>query len=72
MKDKRGHIDDPDFAETVELCFEYGPARTKCLAKYIPYIVNTFICITQAGFCCVYFVFIGSSLKQVKYNLQIV
>nr|XP_023018378.1 proton-coupled amino acid transporter 1-like isoform X2 [Leptinotarsa decemlineata] len=55
----------PDFAETVELCFEKGPARTRHISVLMRKIVNVFICITQLGFCCVYFVFISENIKQV-------
>nr|XP_022918530.1 proton-coupled amino acid transporter 1-like isoform X1 [Onthophagus taurus] len=55
----------PDFAETVQLCFETGTIAMKRAATYMRKIVNLFLCITQLGFCCVYFVFIADNLKQV-------
>lgn len=55
----------PDFAETVELCFENGPPRLQGLSKTMKRIVNVFLCVTQLGFCCVYFVFISENVKQV-------
>lgn len=65
MKVKYDHERNPDFAETVELCFQSGPESTKSWSKYAKVMVNMFLCITQMGFCCIYFVFISSSLKQV-------
>lgn len=58
----------PDFAETVEMCFEYGPAKFKSWSKASKVIINIFLCITQIGFCYVYFVFASSTLKQVRKN----
>ncbi|XP_018567658.1 proton-coupled amino acid transporter 1 isoform X2 [Anoplophora glabripennis] len=55
----------PDFAETVELCFEKGPPKLQRLSKLAKKTVNLFLCITQLGFCCVYFVFISENVKQV-------
>ena len=55
----------PDFAETVQLCFENGPPRLQGMAKSMKRTVNIFLCVTQLGFCCVYFVFISENVKQV-------
>lgn len=65
VKEKLGFDEDPDFAETVQLSFECGPVRLRSWGRYMKVIVNTFICVTQLGFCCVYFVFASSSLQQV-------
>ncbi|XP_030758144.1 proton-coupled amino acid transporter 2 [Sitophilus oryzae] len=54
----------PDFAETVGLCFENGPVRFQKLASTMRRTVNVFLCVTQLGFCCVYFVFISDNIKQ--------
>ncbi|XP_072390862.1 proton-coupled amino acid transporter 1-like isoform X1 [Diabrotica undecimpunctata] len=58
----------PDFAETVELCFEKGPPKLARLSVFARKLVNTFLCITQLGFCCVYFVFISDNIKQVLHS----
>lgn len=55
----------PDFAETVELCFEYGPVRFQRWSRAMRLAVNIFICVTQLGFCTVYFGFISNNLKQI-------
>lgn len=65
VKEKLNLEQDPDFAETVELCFENGPQKLQKFAKSSKIIVNVFICVTQLGFCCVYFVFSSSNLNQV-------
>ncbi|XP_058467632.1 proton-coupled amino acid transporter-like protein CG1139 [Malaya genurostris] len=65
----KGHP--PDFAETVGLSFKAGPPRFRNLAKPMKMAVNIFICVTQLGFCCIYFVFISSNFKQIfdRYDL---
>ncbi|XP_046996837.1 proton-coupled amino acid transporter-like protein CG1139 isoform X2 [Schistocerca americana] len=55
----------PAFAETVELCFQAGPLRLRKYARFARWLVDVFLCITQLGFCCVYFVFVANSIKQV-------
>ncbi|XP_023937477.1 proton-coupled amino acid transporter-like protein CG1139 [Bicyclus anynana] len=63
----------PGFADTVSLVFQYGPARLKPLAPAMKLLVNTFLCITQLGFCCVYIVFIANNVKMIcdQYDIHI-
>lgn len=66
MKHKHQLKASPDYAETVELCFASSDKkRFRDLAPLMKSICNVFICITQLGFCCVYFLFVGTNLKQV-------
>ncbi|XP_029047256.2 proton-coupled amino acid transporter 2-like isoform X2 [Osmia bicornis bicornis] len=53
------------FAGTVELCFATGPLALRKYSVFMRQLVNVFLCITQLGFCCVYFVFIATNMKQV-------
>ncbi|CAG9855731.1 unnamed protein product [Phyllotreta striolata] len=55
----------PDFAETIELCFEKGPPKMSRISGLMRKVVNCCLCMTQLGFCCVYFVFISDNIKQV-------
>lgn len=55
----------PDFAETVELCFEHGPVQFRRWSRPMRMAVNVFICVTQLGFCTVYFGFISNNFKQI-------
>ncbi|CAK1588097.1 unnamed protein product [Parnassius mnemosyne] len=63
----------PGFAETVALVFANGPTRLRPLASTMRVLVNTFLCITQLGFCCVYIVFIANNIKMIcdQYNIHI-
>jgi solute carrier family 36 (proton-coupled amino acid transporter) len=66
MKDRYQLTKKPDYAETVELCFASSSSeRWRRLAPAMKAVCNIFICITQLGFCCIYFLFIGTNLKQV-------
>ncbi|KAG5890794.1 hypothetical protein JTB14_007188 [Gonioctena quinquepunctata] len=54
-----------NFSEVVENAFKTGP---ECLQKYsslAKLLINVFLCITQLGFCCVYFVFVAANLHDV-------
>lgn len=53
------------FAGTVEMCFATGPLGLRKYSTFMRKMVNIFLCITQLGFCCVYFVFISKNMKQV-------
>lgn len=53
------------FADVADHAFRSGPNRLRNLASYARKIVNTFLVITQLGFCCVYFVFVAANLHEV-------
>ncbi|OXU24721.1 hypothetical protein TSAR_008381 [Trichomalopsis sarcophagae] len=55
----------PGYAATVELCFATGPLALRKYSVFMRKLVNLFLCVTQLGFCCVYFVFISSNMQQV-------
>lgn len=63
----------PAFAEAVELSFKTGPPKLNQFAKTVRLWINIFLCVTQMGFCCVYFVFISDNLKKVMdhYNAEL-
>ena len=55
-----------DYAKAAELAFlTSGSPRLAKLAPFARTTVNVFLCITQLGFCCVYFVFVSQNLKKV-------
>lgn len=55
-----------DYPETVEKCFEYGPRPLRRMSRAMKLIVEMFLCVTQFGFCAIYFVFITENLYQVS------
>lgn len=55
-----------DYPETVEKCFEYGPKPLRRMSRAMKLIVEMFLCVTQFGFCAIYFVFITENLHQVS------
>ncbi|CAH3029399.1 unnamed protein product [Porites evermanni] len=62
---------------TGEAALGYGEVAEECLRRYWPkrayvgrLIVNIFLCISQLGIACVYFVFIGDNLRQVSNALD--
>lgn len=66
MEEKFKLTTKPDYAETVELCFvSSNNKRWQKIAPHMKTVCNVFICITQLGFCCIYFLFVATNLKQV-------
>lgn len=61
----------PDYAETVMVCFMDGPETFRNWAFKMKRICNTFLVITQMGFCCVYLVFLGDSIQMMLINYNI-
>lgn len=55
----------PDYAETAELALRMGPGFFPRVAVVARRLINTLLCITQLGFCSVYFVFVASNVKKV-------
>jgi len=58
----------PAYAEVIELCFLVNKSENsqwkKC-AAVAKKICNIAICVTQLGFCCVYLLFVSSSIKLI-------
>lgn len=54
------------FSEVSEAALATGPAKLRCCAKYAKVMVNVFLCLTQLGFCCVYFLFVATNLMEVN------
>ncbi|XP_068154922.1 LOW QUALITY PROTEIN: neutral amino acid uniporter 4 [Drosophila tropicalis] len=65
MRDLHGESVCADYAVTVEQCFENGPMKLRRWSRTMGRLVDTFICVTQLGFCCIYFVFISTNVKQI-------
>lgn len=68
MRDLRGDAVCADYAATVEQCFENGPIKLRGWSRTMGRLVDVFICVTQLGFCCIYFVFISTNVKQVSWQ----
>ncbi|XP_055941372.1 proton-coupled amino acid transporter 1-like isoform X2 [Argiope bruennichi] len=59
-----------DYSSTAELAFKLGPAKVQSLASFARFCVNTMLMLTQFGFCCVYFLFVSTSIYEVVRNLH--
>ncbi|XP_075224513.1 proton-coupled amino acid transporter-like protein acs isoform X2 [Lycorma delicatula] len=53
------------FADVAEYAFQSGPRQLRGFSTYARRMVNTFLVITQIGFCCVYFVFVATNIQEV-------
>ncbi|XP_071522232.1 neutral amino acid uniporter 4-like [Panulirus ornatus] len=64
LKERLG-INGLDYAEVGYHAFSTGPASLRQFASTARSILNSFLTITQLGFCCVYVVFMAANIKQV-------
>ncbi|XP_037031296.1 proton-coupled amino acid transporter-like protein CG1139 isoform X2 [Bradysia coprophila] len=53
------------FPDVCSSAFETGPFGLRKYAPLARQIINIFLCITQLGFCCVYFVFVAVNIRDV-------
>lgn len=53
------------FPEVCYNAFDTGPVGLRKYAHMARQTINLFLCITQLGFCCVYFVFVAVNLQEV-------
>ncbi|XP_031624543.1 proton-coupled amino acid transporter-like protein pathetic isoform X2 [Contarinia nasturtii] len=62
---RRLQIPSMNFAEVCYNAFETGPSGLRRFSNLARQTINVFLCITQLGFCCVYFVFVAVNLQEV-------
>ncbi|XP_076343746.1 proton-coupled amino acid transporter 2-like isoform X1 [Tachypleus tridentatus] len=60
--------DSLDYSRVTFYAFKLGPPPLQRYSRVARRTVNTFLMLTQFGFCCVYFVFVSTSIKEVVYN----
>eukprot|EP00092_Neocalanus_flemingeri_P037297 GFUD01040619.1.p1 GENE.GFUD01040619.1~~GFUD01040619.1.p1 ORF type:complete len:484 (+),score=100.98 GFUD01040619.1:119-1570(+) len=54
------------YSDVAETCFATSSSsRLRAFASTARTVIDVFLCITQLGFCCVYFVFISQNLQQI-------
>ncbi|XP_026809394.1 proton-coupled amino acid transporter-like protein CG1139 isoform X1 [Rhopalosiphum maidis] len=53
------------FPKVAEMAFEYGPPKLQKYSSAASKFINTFLVMTQLGFCCVYFLFVATNLQEV-------
>ncbi|GBM93852.1 Proton-coupled amino acid transporter 1, partial [Araneus ventricosus] len=60
-----------DYASTAYEAFLHGPKFFRAWASSMRFAVNVLLVLTQFGFCCVYFLFVGQSLHEVSLNMKV-
>ncbi|KAG1676409.1 Proton-coupled amino acid transporter 4 [Nymphon striatum] len=64
MCKKTGRTEMP-YAEIAENSLKFGPEKFRKFSGISRFIVKLFLCITQLGFCSIYFVFVSTNVRQV-------
>ncbi|KAK9507280.1 hypothetical protein O3M35_007175 [Rhynocoris fuscipes] len=62
---RRLQVPSLSFSQVAEQAFKSGPTRLQWFSSRARLLVNTFLVITQLGFCCAYFVFVAGNIQQV-------
>ncbi|XP_022694513.1 proton-coupled amino acid transporter 1-like isoform X2 [Varroa jacobsoni] len=62
---KRKQVRSLDFAGVTQEAVACGPYRLRPYSRVAGKIINGFLILTQIGFCCVYFVFVATSVQKV-------
>lgn len=62
---RRAQVPFLSFDEVAEYAFKTGTETSKKYAKLFKFTINLFLCITQMGFCCVYFLFVATNIHDV-------
>lgn len=62
---RRRQLPSLSFPEVCYSAFETGPIGLRKYSLLARQIINIFLCITQLGFCCVYFVFVAVNIRDV-------
>lgn len=62
---RRMKVPSLSFSEVCYAAFETGPIGMRKYSLLARQIINIFLCITQLGFCCVYFIFVAVNLREV-------
>lgn len=74
---RRLQVPSLDFSQVCCAAFETGPSGLRRYAHFVKRVINIFLCITQLGFCCVYFLFVALNLQEVitryygKYDIRL-
>ena len=54
------------YSDVAEVCFATSrSSRLRSFSSTARTVIDVFLCITQLGFCCVYFVFISQNMQQI-------
>ena len=54
------------YSDVAEACFATSrSSRLRSFSSTARTVIDVFLCITQLGFCCVYFVFISQNMQQI-------
>ncbi|XP_076347871.1 proton-coupled amino acid transporter 1-like [Tachypleus tridentatus] len=57
-----------DYSRVALYAFKLGPSPLQKYGRFARRTINTFLMLTQFGFCCIYFVFVSTNIKQVIHH----